>query len=108
MAACIRVACVCTGRGNIGRGRLCDHVTPENYRLHLRFPEATAIGRVRSGAQRHADYFDDPDSLLLCFSPNYRTRLLWSCYWKEEPMFTAEPSRARPPYPSHNVTSPNA
>ena len=40
------------------------HVTPENYRLHLRFPDETAIRQVRAGEQRHADYFDDPDSLL--------------------------------------------
>jgi len=40
------------------------HVTPENYRLHLRFPDERAIGRVRSGEKRHADYFDDPDRLV--------------------------------------------
>lgn len=40
------------------------HVTPENFRLHLRFPDETAIGRVRAGGQRHADYFGDPDALV--------------------------------------------
>src|SRR5579862_5463704 len=40
------------------------HVTPENHRLYLRFPDETAIRQVRSGVKRHADYFDDPGSLV--------------------------------------------
>jgi hypothetical protein len=40
------------------------HVTPENYRLHLRFPDETVIGRIRAGEQRHADCFADADSLV--------------------------------------------
>jgi hypothetical protein len=40
------------------------HVTPENYRLHLRFPDETVIGKVRAGEQRHADYFEDTDLLV--------------------------------------------
>ncbi|HZO88676.1 MAG TPA: hypothetical protein VFB38_10095 [Chthonomonadaceae bacterium] len=40
------------------------HVTPENYRLYLRFPDETAIRRVRAGEQRHADYVQDPEALV--------------------------------------------
>lgn len=46
------------------RGYIEVHVTPENYRLHLRFPDETTIGRVRAGEQRHAGYFADADSLF--------------------------------------------
>jgi hypothetical protein len=40
------------------------HVTPDNYRLHLRFPDEAAIRRVRAGEERHAAYFGDPDPLV--------------------------------------------
>ncbi len=40
------------------------HVTPENYRLHLRFPDETVIQRIRAGETTHAPYFVEADSIL--------------------------------------------
>jgi hypothetical protein len=40
------------------------HVTPENYRLHLRFPDTETIGQVRSGKDSHAAYFADAAALF--------------------------------------------
>lgn len=45
-------------------GYIEAHVTPENYRLHLRFPEDTTIQRIRAGQDEHSNYFEDPDALF--------------------------------------------
>jgi hypothetical protein len=52
------------------------HVTPENVRLHLHFPDATAIRRVRAGEAKHADYFGDPEALL-SYAWVHRQETLW-------------------------------
>lgn len=40
------------------------HVTPENYRLHLRFPNEKVIQQIRAGKAKHADFFGDPNALI--------------------------------------------
>jgi hypothetical protein len=67
------------------------HVTPENYRLHLRFVGEAVIQRVRSGEDRHSHYFSDPDALL-SYTWIHREQNFWRALLKMP--FTLLPGEA--------------